>query len=89
MKPPSAFSQPLSRHRLPSRKWMALRIDHIGSTSVPGLAAKDVIDMQVIVANLDRDAIVAALSEAQFIHKYAEWNLRDHIPAGWVGDVEE
>jgi GrpB-like predicted nucleotidyltransferase (UPF0157 family) len=27
----------------------ALRIDHIGSTSVPGLAAKDIIDVQVTV----------------------------------------
>ena len=32
---------------------LALRIDHIGSTSVPGLAAKDVIDVQVTVAALD------------------------------------
>ncbi|MBI2760416.1 MAG: GrpB family protein [Chloroflexi bacterium] len=32
---------------------LALRIDHIGSTSVPGLAAKDVIDLQVAVASLD------------------------------------
>ena len=31
----------------------ALRIDHIGSTSVPGLASKDVIDIQVTVASLD------------------------------------
>ena len=31
----------------------ALRIDHIGSTSVPGLAAKDRIDIQVTVAQLD------------------------------------
>jgi dephospho-CoA kinase len=30
----------------------ALAIDHIGSTSVPGLAAKDVIDLQVTVADL-------------------------------------
>lgn len=29
------------------------RIDHIGSTSVPGLDAKDVLDLQVIVADLD------------------------------------
>ncbi|MBA3532029.1 MAG: GrpB family protein [Ardenticatenales bacterium] len=28
---------------------LALRIDHIGSTSVPGLAAKDIIDIQVTV----------------------------------------
>jgi GrpB-like predicted nucleotidyltransferase (UPF0157 family) len=32
---------------------LALRIDHIGSTSVPGLAAKDVIDIQVTVARLE------------------------------------
>ena len=28
---------------------LAVRIDHIGSTSVPGLAAKDVIDVQITV----------------------------------------
>ncbi len=68
---------------------VAMRIDHIGSTSVPGLIAKDVIDLQVIVARLDRDPIVEALTEAQFVHKYAGWNLQDHIPAGWVGEAEE
>jgi len=38
------------RHAL---KELALRIDHIGSTSVPGLDAKDRIDIQVTVAGLD------------------------------------
>jgi GrpB-like predicted nucleotidyltransferase (UPF0157 family) len=32
---------------------VALRIDHIGSTSVPGLAAKPIIDLQVSVADLE------------------------------------
>jgi len=32
---------------------LAIRIDHIGSTAVPGLAAKDVIDIQVTAAALD------------------------------------
>lgn len=31
---------------------LAVRVDHIGSTAVPGLAAKPVIDMQVSVKNL-------------------------------------
>lgn len=31
----------------------AIRIDHIGSTAVPGLSAKDVIDIQITVADLD------------------------------------
>lgn len=29
-----------------------VRVDHIGSTSVPGMAAKDCIDVQVIVRSL-------------------------------------
>jgi dephospho-CoA kinase len=42
----------------------ALRIDHVGSTSVPGLDAKDVIDVQVTVAALDvaDDLAVAMLA---------------------------
>ncbi|MBN1661165.1 MAG: GrpB family protein [Anaerolineae bacterium] len=31
----------------------ALRIDHVGSTSVPGLAAKPVIDIQISVASFE------------------------------------
>ncbi len=38
---------------------VALRIDHIGSTSVPGLCAKDVIDLQISVAALDAQVTVA------------------------------
>lgn len=43
------------------------RIDHVGSTSVPGLAAKDVIDVQVAVANLaDADALAEPFAHAGF-----------------------
>lgn len=31
----------------------ALRVDHIGSTAVPGLPAKDVLDLQVVTASLE------------------------------------
>lgn len=31
----------------------ALRIDHIGSTAVPGLSAKDIIDVQITLNSLD------------------------------------
>src|SRR3982750_2205289 len=45
----------------------ALRVDHIGSTAVPGLGAKDVIDVQVTVAELDEtDALRASLRTAGF-----------------------
>lgn len=37
---------------------VAVRIDHIGFTSVPGLVGKDCVDLQVLVRNLDADLIV-------------------------------
>ena len=44
----------------------ALRIDHIGSTSVPHLAAKDVIDIQITVAQLPNEPVLDALRAAGF-----------------------
>ena len=45
----------------------ALRIDHIGSTSVPGLAAKPVIDVQISVATFEPfDALRAGVEAAGF-----------------------
>jgi dephospho-CoA kinase len=46
---------------------LAVRVDHIGSTSVPGLPAKDVLDLQVTVASLaDADALAEPLAAAGF-----------------------
>ncbi|PVE17008.1 dephospho-CoA kinase [Arthrobacter sp. Bz4] len=46
---------------------LVLAVDHIGSTAVPGLAAKDVLDLQVTVATLeDADAIAGKLVAAGF-----------------------
>ena len=45
----------------------ALRIDHIGSTAIPGMDAKDVIDTQVTVPSLEvADELAAALLEAGY-----------------------
>lgn len=45
----------------------ALRIDHVGSTAVPGLDAKDVIDVQVTVESLDvADELGSALTTAGY-----------------------
>ncbi|BBY29853.1 dephospho-CoA kinase [Mycolicibacterium sediminis] len=45
----------------------AVRIDHVGSTAVPGLDAKDVIDVQVTVADLDvADELADALASAGY-----------------------
>ena len=43
---------------------LALRIDHIGSTSVPGLAVKDVLDIQVTARALTTEVDDAVNSAA-------------------------
>lgn len=49
---------------------VALRIDHIGSTAVPGLAAKPVIDIQVSVAELDPvEPFVTPLSRLGYLFR--------------------
>ncbi|WP_018349852.1 dephospho-CoA kinase [Longispora albida] len=51
-----------------------LSLDHIGSTSVPGLPAKDVIDIQLGVADLDTGRKIAPLlAAAGFPAKDGEW----------------
>ena len=42
----------------------AQRIDHVGSTSVPGLAAKPIIDVQVRVLDMTNEAVYAPAIEA-------------------------
>lgn len=59
---------------------LALRVDHIGSTAVPGLAAKDVIDVQVTVARLDAGTIASALAPPGYT--LLEGVNRDHVPPG-------
>lgn len=57
---------------------LALRIDHIGSTSVPGLAAKDRIDIQVTVEGLNLP-VEQALNRIGYTRLE---HLTDHPPSG-------
>jgi GrpB-like predicted nucleotidyltransferase (UPF0157 family) len=60
---------------------LALRVDHIGSTSVPGLDAKDIIDIQVTVASLTpTEPIVEALVRSGVT--FREHLTEDHRPLG-------
>src|SRR5271167_3616707 len=63
---PELFAREADRIRsvLGSR---ALRIEHGGSTSVPGLAAKPIIDLLLVVADsAEEDAYVPALEAAGY-----------------------
>ena len=57
----------------------AVSIDHIGSTAVPKLDAKDVIDIQITMREL-APGIADALQDAGFIQ--VPDVIADHVPAG-------
>ncbi|KAH8880428.1 UPF0157-domain-containing protein [Thozetella sp. PMI_491] len=57
----------------------ALSVEHVGSTSVPGLPAKPIIDVDIVIADpAAEDAYVPALEAAgfQFLHREPKWH--DH-----------
>ena len=64
----------------------ALRIDHIGSTSVPGLAAKDIIDIQVTAAELEPsvEETLTRIGYLRVLHIDS-----DHQPAGASEDPRD
>ena len=61
--------------------WRALAIEHVGSTAVPGLPAKPIIDIDLIVANPDDEAgYVPALEDAGFELRVREpWWYRHRV----------
>ena len=65
---------------------LALRIDHIGSTSVPGLAAKDIIDVQISVEALN-EPVKAAMEALGYTQPEGIW--RDHCPPTVVAPETE
>jgi GrpB-like predicted nucleotidyltransferase (UPF0157 family) len=82
----------------------ALHVEHVGSTSVPGLAAKPVIDIQVSVASLLPHGchvpMMAGLGYRHvalgdfdlvypFFHKPAQWPATHHVHLCEAGSEEE
>ncbi|MFO7679076.1 MAG: GrpB family protein [Chloroflexota bacterium] len=51
----------------------AVRIDHIGSTAVPQLPAKDIIDIQITVTDLEDPALLAKLRQSKYQMREAHY----------------
>jgi GrpB-like predicted nucleotidyltransferase (UPF0157 family) len=66
---PERFEQERARLESALVAWLAGPIEHIGSTAIPGMAAKPVIDIMAPVAGLDaaRPAIAAAAA-ISYVH---------------------
>jgi GrpB-like predicted nucleotidyltransferase (UPF0157 family) len=64
---------------------LAERVEHIGSTSIPGMAAKDILDMQASVADLEQagEAFDGPLAGLGFERSPYQ---SDHVPAGLDDD---
>jgi len=57
----------------------ALCVEHVGSTSVPGIAAKPTIDILLVVGNsADEDAYVSALEDAGYQLRIREPEWHEH-----------
>lgn len=48
---------------------LPVRLEHVGSTSVPGLWAKPVLDVDIVTAPAHVPAVIAALSAAGYTHR--------------------
>lgn len=99
---PAAFDAEAIRLRA-ALGTLALRIDHNGSTSIPGLAAKPIIDIQVSVASLQPIAAygerLRAIGYAHlphpddsfcpFFHRPRQWPHSHHVHVVEAGGAEE
>jgi GrpB-like predicted nucleotidyltransferase (UPF0157 family) len=61
---------------------LALRIDHVGSTSIPELCAKNIIDIQITVALLGNE-VNAGLCNLGYVQHPTV--TADHVPPDCVG----
>lgn len=58
---------------------IAVRIEHVGSTSVPGLAAKPIIDVLLVVADsAEEKAYAPALESAGYVLRIREPDWYEH-----------
>lgn len=66
---PERFAQEAALLRAVLAPWLVAEIEHIGSTAVPGLAAKPVIDIMAPVQDLEASrAAIAAAEAAGYCH---------------------
>src|SRR2546422_316966 len=75
---PKNFAREAKRIKTALRK-QAILVEHIGSTAVPGLVAKSIIDILLVVANsADEPSYVPALEAAGYVLRIREPDWHQH-----------
>jgi GrpB-like predicted nucleotidyltransferase (UPF0157 family) len=75
---PARFDREAARIRAALGR-TALRVEHVGSTSVPGLAAKPIVDVDLVVADpADEPAYVPPLEEIGYVLRIREPDWLQH-----------
>lgn len=66
---PRQFEQVAAKLRTALTPVASASVEHVGSTSVPGLAAKPILDIDVLVDAVDMAAAIAALASVGYVHR--------------------
>lgn len=60
----------------------AVAVEHIGSTSIAGMSAKDCLDMMIVVADLDATSAATSLPDSGYRRRPEPWNQQEPAADG-------
>ena len=78
----------IKQHLLPAIKDIIIGIEHIGSTSVEGLSAKPIIDIDIVIKDYSVfDAVVEKLASLGYIHE-GNLGIKDREAFDYKGNAD-
>lgn len=78
----------IKQHLFPAVKDLIISIEHIGSTSVEGLSAKPIIDIDIVIKDYSVfDTVVEKLATLGYIHE-GNLGIKDREAFDYKGDVD-
>ena len=78
----------IKQHLLPAIKDTIINIEHIGSTSVEGLSAKPIIDIDIVIKDYSVfDAVVEKLASLGYIHE-GNLGIKDREAFDYKGNTD-
>ena len=83
-----AAFETIKKHLLPAVKDIIISVEHIGSTSVEGLAAKPIIDIDIVIKDYYVfDTLVESLASLGYIHE-GNLGIKDREAFDYRGNAD-